>query len=54
MPFATHDPLHSMLPISSLVLSIPYVELSIQPSSSSAPYFMWLTPTFLYSLSLPF
>jgi hypothetical protein len=42
MPSNMHGLRHSMLPLFSLVLSIPILEFFIQPSSSLAPYFLWL------------
>jgi len=42
MPYDMHDLRHSMPLLFSLVLGIPIVEFSIQPSSYLAPYFLWL------------
>jgi hypothetical protein len=49
-----HVLLHSMLPFSSLVLRIPIVKLSIDPSSSSTPYFLWFIVAFFHSFSPSF
>jgi hypothetical protein len=48
MPFDMHGLCHSMPPFFSFVLGIPIVKFSIQPSSSLAPYFVWLVLTFLH------
>lgn len=42
MPYDMHGLRHSMPPLFSLVIGIPIVEFSIQPSSYLAPYFLWL------------